>query len=131
MPKKAAGGRPSIEVSDRDLQVIEKMAGLGSTLDQIARVLTWSPATLDRKLKLEPVREAYDRGRAAATHEMASRLWDIAHSNDDKGIPTRQAVIAAIFWLKSQAKWSESPSELSSSVGSVSIYLPDNGRLHE
>lgn len=124
-------GRPAIDVTDTDLRLIEKMAGLGSTLDDIALVLGWSPATLDRKKKDVPeVNQAWQRGRIAATGSMASRLWDIAMSNDDKGIPTKQSVIAAIFWMKAQAKWSDRLviEQEQNDSPQVQIYLPDNGR---
>lgn len=124
-------GRPAIDVTETDLRLIEKMAGLGSTLDDIALVLGWSPATLDRKKKDVPeVNQAWQRGRICATESMASRLWDIAMSNDDKGIPTKQSVIAAIFWMKAQAKWSDRLviEQEQNDMPQVQIYLPDNGR---
>lgn len=122
--------RPSIELTTADLRTIEKLAGLGSTLDDIAYVLNLSPATLDRKLEQTEVRTAYEKGRAVAKGEMANRLWEIAMSSDEKGIPTKQSVIAAIFWLKAQAKWSDRlviETETQEST-QVQIYLPDNGR---
>lgn len=123
--------RPAIALSPADLRTIEKMAGLGSTLDEIACVLGISPATLDRKLdQQEEVRQAYDKGRAVAKHDMASRLWDIAMSNDPEGNPTKQAVVATIFWLKAQAKWSDRlvVEQEQVETNAVQIYLPDNGR---
>jgi hypothetical protein len=124
-------GRPPIEPTETDLRAIEKLSGLGSTLDEIALVLGWSPATLDRKKKDNPsVEEAFKRGKAIASKEMANRLWEIAMSNDDKGIPTKQSVIAAIFWMKAQAKWSErlTIETEATEINPVQIYLPDNGR---
>lgn len=123
--------RPAIELTQSDLRTIEKLAGRGSTLDDIAYVLGFSPATLDRKLEQGEVREAYEKGRAIAKHDMAARLWDIAMSDDGNGIPTKQSVIAAIFWLKSQARWSDRlviETETQESANQVQIYLPDNGR---
>lgn len=124
-------GRPPIEVTKTDLVTIEKLARYGSTLDEIALCLGWSPATLDRKLKLPDVEAAYKRGRLIASHSMAERLWDIAMSNDEKGVPTKQSVIAAIFWLKAQAGWTDRVSistDTNEPVNPIQIYLPDNGR---
>lgn len=124
--KTNVGGRPSIEITGTDLSIIERMAGLGSTLDEIATVLGWSPATLDRKLKDESAQAAYSRGRAVAKHTMAGRLWDIAMSDEHKGSTT-----ACIFWLKSQAGWSDRltiEQAPAASESQVQIYIPDNGR---
>lgn len=130
-PRSKPTGRPPIEPTVFDVALVEKLAGLGLTLDQIAAALGWSPATLDRKLKEPELAAAYGKGRALAAQSMASRLWDIAMSNDEKGIPTKQATTAAIFWLKAQAKWSERLTlELDNSEpeNQIQIYLPDNSR---
>lgn len=120
----------AVSVTDADLSIIERMAGLGSTLDDIAHVLGWSGSTLDRKLKLPKVKAAYQKGRALAKEKMQQRLWDIAMSNDSWGVPTKQATTAAIFWLKSQAGWSDRTGDvdMESEDQKVVIYLPDNGR---
>ncbi|MBW4523288.1 MAG: helix-turn-helix domain containing protein [Scytolyngbya sp. HA4215-MV1] len=98
-----SGGRPAIEVSKTDLSIIEAMAKVGNRLDDIATALNISPSTLDRWLKLPEVDEAYRKGRAAAKHAMAGRLWDIAFTDDEEGKPSKQALTATIFWLKAQA----------------------------
>lgn len=51
----------TIPVTPTDLRIIEQMAGMGSTLDDIALILDWSVATLDRKLKLPEVESAYKK----------------------------------------------------------------------
>ena len=126
-------GRPAIEVSKTDLSIIEAMAKVGNRLDDIATALNISSSTLDRWLKLPEVDEAYRKGRAAAKHAMAGRLWDIAFTDDEDGKPSKQALTATIFWLKAQANWTdritvETKSEDANSQ-QVVIYLPDNGRV--
>ena len=121
-------GRPAKEVEDKDLRIIESMAGRGSTLDDIALVIGVSASTLDRWLKLDEVQAAYRKGRAIAKHEMSGRLWDIAMSTDEDGNPSKGAVTAAIFWLKAQAGWTENPKEEATAGAQVVVYIPDNGR---
>jgi hypothetical protein len=120
--------RKKVEVSDLQLRVIEDMAGRGAVLDDIAYVIGIPPATLDRiKGRDERVELAYRRGRAIATDNMATRLWNIAQQNTD----LRSATVATIFWLKAQAKWSDKQSddEPLEDVGSqVHVYIPENGR---
>ena len=123
------GGRPALVAGADDLRVIESMAGLGSTLDDIAKVLGVSASTLDRWLKLDEVGAAYGRGRAIAKHDMASRLWDIAMSQGDDGQPGKGAVQATIFWLKAQAGWSDRAEEdVQQAQAQVHVYIPENGR---
>lgn len=121
----------TIPVTATDLRIIEQMAGMGSTLDDIALILDWSVATLDRKLKLPEVESAYKKGRAIAKNSMASRLWDIAMSGDEQGQPSKQATTACIFWLKAQAGWTDRivvETETADDSQKVVIFLPDNGR---
>ncbi len=129
-------GKPQFEINDQHLAVIERMAGLGSVLDDIAYVLGCSPATLDRlkngytrqtKTKLievppdERVALAYNQGRALAKEKVQQKLMDLIEGGD---------VAATIFWLKAQAGWSDRVADQSpaAAAGNVVIYLPDNGR---
>jgi hypothetical protein len=118
----------ALKVTAADIALIERLAGLGLTLNMIAHAVSWSTATLDRKLKLDEVNAAYRRGRALATEKMASRLWDIAMQNDELGQPTKSAVAATIFWLKAQANWSETPTVEAETLEPIQVYLPDNAR---
>lgn len=118
-------GRKIPPPTESDLTTIRDMAGSGATLDDIAIALDWSPSTLDRRKKKYPeVEQAYRKGRAMARRKMGDRLWDIAMADDDNGQPTKNAVIATIFWLKCQAGWKEEPDIMESSAPQVQIYLP-------
>ncbi len=124
--------RTAKPATDQQLKVLQALAGRGLTLDDIALALDISPATLDRWLQRPDVRLAYEKGRVVAKSEMAGRLWEIAMTNDEKGLPTKQATAAVIFWLKSQARWTdrlvvETVSDADSSA-QVVVYLPDNSR---
>jgi transposase-like protein len=121
--------RTAKPTTDQHLRIIQAMAAKGLTLDDIAPALDISPATLDRWLQREDVRQAYEKGRSVAKAEMATRLWEIAMSNDEKGLPTKQATTAVIFWLKAQAKWTERlVVEAPTDLPQVMVYIPDNDR---
>lgn len=113
-------GRPLIQVEQKDLRIVEEMAGRGATLDAIARVIGISPSTLDRWLVRDEVREAYEKGRAIATDQVASALFDLATLDRN--------VAAVIFWLKAQAGWKDKPQPEAEHHAQVVVYLPDNGR---
>jgi hypothetical protein len=117
--------RAKIVPSRKDIRTIESLAKRGAVLDDIADVLGWSPATLDRRIDDDPdVAAAYRRGRAGARVAMSGRLWDIAMQEDD----LRSSTVAAIFWLKCQAGWSEHLEPEVAAADQVHIYLPENGR---
>ncbi|MEO0851974.1 MAG: hypothetical protein AAFY15_00520 [Cyanobacteria bacterium J06648_11] len=83
-------GRPKIPISDRDIQQIEVMAGLGMKLDDIALVLNISPTTLDRWLKDERVKMPYKKGVAMAKLTVSKTLFDKAKGGD----------MTAIIWFE-------------------------------
>jgi hypothetical protein len=112
-------GRPAIPITDKDLRIIEDMAGRGARLDDIAIVVGVSPSTLDRWLELEEVRSAYQRGRVLATDSVADTLYKTALGGD---------VTACIFWLKAQAGWNDRPAQEMPTGNQVVFYIPDNGR---
>ena len=99
--------------------MIEAMAGLGATLQQIAIACNVSKSTVERWRADEAVELAYQRGRIQATQAVAERLFSMAMEGD---------VTAQIFWLKAQAGWSDRPQPEQIQQAEVHVYLPDNGR---
>jgi len=89
--------RPAFEPTDEQRRQAETLAGLGLTQDQIALIVGCDPKTLrkyfDHELKV---------GDAKATEKVAKSLFNRATSGEG-----RDAVSAAIFWMKARAKWSE------------------------
>jgi hypothetical protein len=81
------------EVSRRQ---VEALAGFGLPQDDIARVIAIDPTTLRLRYRAE-----LDAGSAKATARVAENLFRIATGSG------REAVTAAIFWLKTRARWSE------------------------
>ena len=112
-------GRPRIQVSEKDLRIVEDMAGRGAKLDAIATVIGVSSSTLDRWLEREDIRAAYDRGRIIATDNVAQSLYNQAMTGN---------VAAAIFWLKAQAGWTDKPQPEQKDTARVVVYIPDNER---
>lgn len=117
-------GRPAIVVSDKMLQEVERLAGLGFTQKQIARLLDVSTSTLERWLKRDDVRSHYDKGRLAAQAVVVQNLFDLILQRDDP----KASVVATIFWLKCQAGWKDNPEPEEQAASNVVLYLPDNGR---
>jgi Homeodomain-like domain len=111
--------RPAKEPTINDCDRIELLAMKGATLDQIAALCDISPSTLDRWRKLPEVAEAYNRGRAVAITDIAGALYTIAIDGN---------VTACIFWLKSQAGWTDKPQPEQQQQAEIHIYLPDDGR---
>ena len=76
--------------------MVEAMAGYGIPHDDIATVVGIDPKTLRVHY-----REQLDRGHVVANTKVAANLFKIATGTG------REAVTAAIFWLKARAGWSE------------------------
>lgn len=112
-------GRPKKNIEDKDLRIVEDMAGRGARLDAIATVIGISSSTLDRWLQREDIRAAYDKGRAIATDHVAQSLYNQAIGGN---------VAAAIFWLKAQAGWTDKPQPEQKATANVVVYIPDNER---
>jgi transcriptional regulator with XRE-family HTH domain len=112
-------GRRRIKLTNEHIERIERAAGLGLTLRQIAYLCDVSKSTLERWLEDENVRWHYDKGRAIAIEAKAQQLSAMA----DRG-----EVAALIFWLKAQAGWTDKPQPVPEERNNVHIYLPDNGR---
>ncbi len=92
------GGRPSYQPNERDRGLVEGMAACGETESNIALVIGISPKTLRKHF-----REELDTAHIKANAKVAQNLFRIATSN------SKEAVGAARFWLKTRARWSESP----------------------
>ncbi len=88
--------RPKIP-SSKDLQEIESMAGLGLTQQQISRIKGISIDTLRKYAS-----DTYQAGKAKAIGMVAKTAYDMATSGKNTAM--------TIFYLKTQARWTEHPS---------------------
>ena len=75
---------------------VEAMASFGIPQDQIAACLKISPVTLRKRYPVELA-----TGATKATSLVAQNLFRMATGEG------REAVTAAIFWLKTRGRWSE------------------------
>jgi hypothetical protein len=89
---------------------VEAMAAYGIPEIDISRVIGVDPKTLRKHY-----REELDLGETKANAQVAGFLFSAAKNGN---------VTAQIFWLKTRARWRESPVELKHS-GSIANELPD------
>jgi hypothetical protein len=75
---------------------IELMAGVGCSQQDIALIMGIDPKTLRRACRIE-----LDRGAVKANAKVAANLYRMATGTG------REALIAAIFWMKTRCGWSE------------------------
>lgn len=90
------GGRPAHKPSAQSRRQVEAMAGYGVPAEDIGRVLG-----IDAKTLRKHYREELDTGRVKANSKVAEALYRKATSDGP------QSVAAAIFWLKTRARWKE------------------------
>ena len=89
-------GRRAHQPDPAGRRQVEAMAGYGIPEADIACVLDVDPKTLRKHYRKE-----LDKGHIKATAKVAENLYRKATGEG------REAVIAAIFWLKTRAGWKE------------------------
>jgi hypothetical protein len=89
-------GRPFHEPEPSTRRQVEAMAGFGVPEIDIARVVGIDPKTLRKHYRQE-----LDHGHTKANAKVAENLYRMALGQG------REAVTAAIFWLKTRARWKE------------------------
>jgi DNA-binding XRE family transcriptional regulator len=90
-------GQPKFEPSDEQRKLAEAMAAYGIPQEDIAKVVGIAPKTLR-----EHFRHELDTGSTLATAKVAERLFKRATTDDSSA-----GITAAIFWLKTRARWKE------------------------
>ncbi len=106
--------RPAHQPDPVQRRQVEAMAAYGIPSTDIAQVVGIDPKTL-RKC----YREELDLGETKANAQVAGFLFSAAKNGN---------VTAQIFWLKTRARWKETPTELKHS-GAVGSY--DMNRLSD
>ena len=89
-------GRRAHQLDPTSRRQVEAMAAYGVPEADIATVVGIDPKTLRRHYRQE-----LDTGHIKANSKVAENLFHKATGNG------REAVIAAIFWLKTRAHWKE------------------------
>ena len=91
-------GRRSHKPDPASRRQVEALAGFGIPEPDIARVVGIDPKTLRKHY-----RDELDMGETKANAQVAGFLFNSARSGN---------VSAQIFWLKTRARWRETPTEL-------------------
>ena len=118
-------GRPSHTPDAAQRRQVEAMAGYGVPEPDIARLLQIDPKTLRKHY-----RDELDSGHVKANAKVAENLFRKATGDGP------QSVTAAIFWLKTRARWketmvSEVTHDVGDSVKTLMARIAENGkRLH-
>lgn len=103
-----------------DLALVERMAAQGMTLNQIAAFFGVSRSELlARKQLADELAKAVERGKSIGIRAVSERLLQQASEGN---------TIAAIFYLKTVAKWREAdklPPDGDADRSPVKIYLPE------
>jgi hypothetical protein len=93
---KSKGGRPPHQPTEATRKQVKALAAYGVPQEEIGKVIGISKPTLERHY-----REELDRGEVEANAKVAESLYRKATSDGS------QAVTAAMFWLKTRARWKE------------------------
>jgi hypothetical protein len=100
--REGAGRKPFIP-TDEHRKMVKMLAGLGTPEETIVNVII-NPQTgnpIDKKTLLANFRSEIDTGKMAANSKVAESLFNMATNT------RKPNVVAAIFWLKTQARWKE------------------------
>jgi hypothetical protein len=89
-------GRPSHKPEPNQRRQVETLAGFGIPEAEIAGLVQIDPKTLRKHYRQE-----LDHGHTKANAKVAENLYRMALGQG------REAVTAAIFWLKTRARWKE------------------------
>ena len=89
-------GRPAHTPTESERRQVEALAGFGIPETDIAGLIGCDPKTLRKHY-----REELDHGHTKANAKVAENLFRMALGSG------REAVTAAIFWLKTRARWKE------------------------
>lgn len=85
-------GKP-LKLTENQIEMIETMAGVGLSLNQMAAILKIAPVSLDRQIaKVPAVKEAILNGRAKASFHVRNTAFKMATSGKCPAL--------TIFWLK-------------------------------
>ena len=113
-------GRPPHQPTEATRKQVRALSAYGITQEEIGKVIGVSKPTLEKHY-----REELDRAQSEANAKVAESLFRKATGDG------AQAVTAAIFWLKTRARWKEAPAELkhSGSVGTYDMTKLSDGEL--
>ncbi len=89
-----------IELSEKDIQQLEIMSGLGVKVSEMAAIIGMSKKTLERRIAEDfVISDALEKGRAKANTKVTESLYRMAVSGKHPS--------ATFFWMKCRCNWSE------------------------
>ena len=94
--KKGKRGPAPFQPTEQQRKQVRMMAGMGIQQVNIGKIIGVSDETLRKHF-----RDELDTGTDMANMAVASNLYSIATSNKPGAVP------AAIFWMKTRGRWSE------------------------
>ena len=86
----------TVKKTEENGRMVQQLSGLGIPHEQICSILGISKPTLYKYYDAELI-----KGKATANAKISQNLFNIATGSG------REAVTACIFWLKTQARWTE------------------------
>jgi hypothetical protein len=121
------GGRPPHAPTEALRRQVKALAAYGVPQDEIGRVIGISKPTLERHY-----RDELDRGEVEANAKVAESLFRKATGDG------AQAVTAAIFWLKTRARWREPATDTNMNIsadgsiaGLIARVASDGRKVHD
>jgi hypothetical protein len=87
-------GRPPVKI---DLSVLETLAGLQATYEQIAAAFRCTPRTIIKKMKKRECREAYERGQEFGKLSLKRLQWKLANGTGSSAV--NMAIHLSKHWL--------------------------------
>lgn len=97
---------------ERDLEMIERAAGMGCTIEQVAHLMGVPLFTFRDHLDKDPkIKDRMDKGRAKCNFEVMKTAYTMAVSGEQPAMTT--------FWLKTRCNWREAKEILPSDQDSV------------
>ena len=108
-------GRPSFSATDEQRRIVDAMTGYGIPQQDIARVIGIHEESLRKHF-----RDELDTGAAKANARVAQFLFEQATGQRGEG-----SVTAAIFWLKTRARWKETAATEHSGPDGTPIEIVD------
>ncbi len=110
-------GRKPFKPTEENRKQVEAMSGFGIPAADIARVFGTTDVTLRKYF-----REEIDTGTTKANSQVAQSLFKKAIGDGPS------ATTAAIFWLKTRARWRETPQEHEIMLANVDVTHEDRAK---
>jgi transposase-like protein len=95
-PAKRGKGRPQAEFTERERRIVKTLLSVGEPVGRVAKIVGIDENTL-RKHFPEEIKSAFSDTYSQVAVNFLQRVL------------TDESPTAAIFWLKTRAKWSEQP----------------------